>query len=279
MSAAGFIPAPAPHPTTLQQCRPEAAVIVFRDREILLTATDGAWGFPTAAELELPGATPLLNVGQFDCRSCLALELPAWPALPPQLQVCEIRQVLAQFPDDAQFAASRAKHLLYWRKQHRFCGGCGAPTVGCAEDVALVCPQCGSRFYPQLAPAIIVAVTRGDQLLLAHNRKFKTGLYGLIAGFVEAGENLEQAVRRELAEETGITVDHIAYFGSQTWPFPNALMLGFTARYAGGDARPDGSELTELGWFSADALPTIPAPGSIARRLIDHFRLLHATLR
>ena len=137
--------------------------------------------------------------------------------------------------------------------------------------MALVCPDCGLRYYPQLAPAVIVAVTRnsGSELLLAHNRGFEPGVYSLIAGFVEAGESVEAAVRRELREECGIAVRDIRYLTSQVWPFPNSLMLAFAAEYASGAARPDGEELSDLGWFTAADHPRLPGAGSVARRVIE----------
>ena len=139
------------------------------------------------------------------------------------------------------------------------------------EHTYFLCPDCGERYYPQLAPAVIVGITQGDRILLAHNRKFKQNMHGLIAGFVEAGENIEQAIRREIREETGIEVANIRYFASQCWPFPNSLMLGYTAEYVSGTASPDGTELDSLGWFQAASLPEIPKKGSIARRIIDDF--------
>ena len=135
----------------------------------------------------------------------------------------------------------------------------------------MVCPACGMRYYPQLAPAVITAVLREGRILLAHNRNFQPGMYGLIAGFVEAGESAEDAVAREIREETGIEVGNIRYFSSQCWPFPNSLMLGYYADYVSGEARPDGIELESLGWFSAGNMPQIPPPGSIARRLIEDY--------
>ena len=121
------------------------------------------------------------------------------------------------------------------------------------------------------AVAVIVAVTREDKILLAHNSRFVSGVYGLIAGFVEAGESAEQAIHREIMEETGIEVTDIRYLTSQSWPFPNSLMLGFQAKYKAGEAHADGEELTDLGWFTADTLPSIPQPGSVARKIIDDF--------
>jgi len=174
---------------------------------------------------------------------------------------------------DAWNALCRARELLFWRKMHRYCGACRAELVPSSTDSALVCPQCHAHYYPQIAPAVIVAVTRnnGKELLLAHNRTFEPGIFGLLAGFVESGETVEQAVVREIQEETGVQVGNIRYLASQPWPFPNSLMLAFRAEYVSGDLQPDGTELTEAGWFSRDKLPNLPPPGSIARRIIENF--------
>jgi len=133
------------------------------------------------------------------------------------------------------------------------------------------CPQCGLLHFPRLAPAIIVLVERGHKLLLARSRHFPPGLYSVIAGFVEPGETLEEAVVREVREEVGVAIKDIRYFDSQPWPFPHSLMIGFTAAYAGGKISLDDMEIEDAGWFTADNLPTLPGKISISRRLIDRF--------
>jgi NAD+ diphosphatase len=133
--------------------------------------------------------------------------------------------------------------------------------------------------YPRLSPAVIVAVERGNRILLARARRFTAAMYSVIAGFVEPGETLEECVRREVMEETGIRIRAIRYFGSQPWPFPDSLMIGFTAEYESGELLIDGTELVDAGWFAAGELPTIPGPISIARRLIDAFAARHAAAR
>ena len=138
--------------------------------------------------------------------------------------------------------------------------------------MAKICPQCRERFYPQIAPAVIVAVTQEDRLLLAHNRNFPGSVHSLIAGFVEAGETLEQAVEREIWEETRLQVKNVRYLSSQSWPFPSTLMLGFAAEYASGTLELDGDELDHADWFSrASEPPRLPKDGSISRRIIDDF--------
>ena len=139
------------------------------------------------------------------------------------------------------------------------------------DERAKRCPACGLVNYPRLSPAVIVAVIKGDQILLARNKRFRAPFYSVLAGFVEPGETLEQCVQREIHEEVGLSVKNIRYFGSQPWPFPNSLMIGFVADYAGGEIAVDNSELMEAGWFSAESLPVLPSPISIAWQLIDWF--------
>ena len=166
----------------------------------------------------------------------------------------------------------RAFHIAQWRAESRFCGSCGHKNSDAPDELARLCPACGRLEYPRIAPAIIVLVTNDkDQVLLAHNRKFAPGIYSLIAGFNEAGESLEATVQREIREETAIEVKDIRYIVSQPWPFPNSLMAGFSARYAGGDLLADNVEIEDARWWSRDALPQLPGTASVSRYLIDRW--------
>ena len=167
--------------------------------------------------------------------------------------------------------AGQARQLLNWRLTHRFCGACGAPLTRHDTEHAMHCAACNLFFYPRINPVVITLVSRGDQILLAHKVGGLYPFWSIIAGFVEANETLEAAVAREVAEEVGLRVKNIRYATSQPWPFPNNLMMGFTAEYADGEIRPDGAEIGEAGWFDRDHLPPIPSRVSIARRLIDAF--------
>jgi len=170
----------------------------------------------------------------------------------------------------------RALHIVRWHEGWKFCPKCGTPVEDSKTEHALVCPKCGRTDYPLLAPAVIVAITKGDKLLLAHNSKSPIkDRYSILAGFIESGESAEDAIHREIREEVGIEVKNIKYFGSQGWPFPYSFMLGFTAEYASGDMKPDGVELDKAGWFDADNLPLIPPFGSISRELIEDFKKKH----
>jgi NAD+ diphosphatase len=168
-----------------------------------------------------------------------------------------------------QYPVSRGKLLQEWRRTHRFCGSCGSKTVLSEKEHVQKCPSCGDSWYPRTAPAIIVRITSGKKVLLAHNAHFPEGLFSNIAGFVDPGETLEQAIDREVFEEVGLKVQNIRYFGSQSWPMPHSLMLGFTAETLNEDTPiPDGEEITEARWFTPETLPDIPGPGSIAGRML-----------
>ncbi|MEO7599147.1 MAG: NAD(+) diphosphatase [Opitutus sp.] len=184
----------------------------------------------------------------------------------------ETRALLAVFTPAQWQAISCARQLLWWERRHRYCGVCGTPTAIVSEERARRCPQCNSVFFPVVSSAVIVAVTQGEQLLLAHNRNFRPGMFSLLAGFVDPGETLEQAAVREVHEETGIVIGSLEYVTSQPWPFPNSLMVGFRAQYVSGDIAVDGREIEEAAWFERTALPEIPRPGTIARLIIDQWR-------
>ncbi len=162
---------------------------------------------------------------------------------------------------------------MEWNRNHRYCGRCATATEAAPGARARRCPQCGLYAFPRLAPAIITLVQRDDgRALLARNARWPTAMYSCLAGFVEPGESVEDAVRREVLEEVGIEVGDLEYFGSQPWPFPHSLMLGFHARYHAGDIKVDGEEIAEARWFAPDELPDIPGRISIARKLIDAWR-------
>jgi NAD+ diphosphatase len=175
---------------------------------------------------------------------------------------------------ESGFAAFfRAFHVAQWRRESAFCGSCGSPNGEAPGELARFCPSCGRVEYPRISPAMIVLIQREDgRALLAHNRRFVPGVYSLIAGFIEAGEALEAAVVREIREEVGVEVRDTVYVTSQPWPFPNSLMLGFKARYAGGEIRVDGEEIEDARWFSRDELPDIPGAGSVSRYLITRWQ-------
>jgi NAD+ diphosphatase len=159
---------------------------------------------------------------------------------------------------------------MRWRRESVFCGSCGTRNGDAPVELARLCPSCGRLEYPRISPAIIVLILRDDgKALLAHNKKFSGRVYSLIAGFTEAGESLEATVSREVREEVGLEVRDTTYVASQPWPFPNSLMIGFTARYAGGTITPDGEEIEDARWFGREELPDLPGFGSVSRYLIN----------
>lgn len=181
----------------------------------------------------------------------------------------ELRRVVRGLGEDCFRLAGAAKQLVEWEGTHRFCGRCATPTERATGERAMKCPKCGLLAYPRLSPAVIVLVRRGDEALLARNARFPLPFFSTLAGFVEVGETLEECVAREMREEVGVEVKDLRYFGSQPWPFPHSLMIGFIAEHAEGEIAPDPSEIADAQWFRADALPQIPPRLSIARRMID----------
>ncbi len=179
-----------------------------------------------------------------------------------------LRESFFHIPEPLYFKGGKCEELLYWDQNTQFCGVCGAP-MKMSTDISKRCTQCGKEVWPQLATAVIVLIRRGDEALLVHARNFASDFFGLVAGFVETGETLEDAVHREVMEETGLTIKNLTYFGSQPWPYPCGLMIGFTADYDSGNVHLQKSELSKGKWFRYDQLPRIPPKLSIARRIID----------
>ena len=246
---------------------------VFRGRELLVVPAGEALALPRAAEAAELGVEPLrvLELEPVDGCPCRAAEAPAGWEPPGGMELRGLRSTWGLL-DDAHFRmAGRAVQLVDWDRTHRFCGACATETRVVAGERARACPACGLVAYPRLSPAVIFLIRRGDRILLGRHAGLPEGMYSTLAGFVEPGETLEEAVAREVAEEVGISVRDVRYFGSQPWPFPNSLMIGFTAEHAGGEIVVDRAELEDAGWFAADALPTIPPKLSIARALIDSF--------
>jgi NAD+ diphosphatase len=174
-----------------------------------------------------------------------------------------------RLPDPLMALAARAFQVVDWDATHRYCGRCATAMRDRDGERARECPACGLVAYPRVSPAMMALIIRGREILLARAPRFPGAMYSALAGFVEPGETIEDCVRREVREEVGVEVDDLRYFGSQSWAFPHSLMIAFTARYAGGELQLDPNEIADARWFAIDALPDLPSPMSIARRLID----------
>ena len=197
-----------------------------------------------------------------------ALSFETAEPLPDRFITKTIRQYFNESDEPTVFRVSRAKAVANWRQSTRFCCTCGTKLTESKQFTARECPQCGKIHFPRIEPCVIVLVSRGDKILLARHVQRNQDIYACIAGFIEGGETPEHAVERELQEEIGIKVKNVCYRGSQSWPFPDQLMLGYTAEYESGEIKLQKDEIADAGWFSRDNCPASPQPGSIAYRLI-----------
>jgi NAD+ diphosphatase len=248
---------PPATPSKLNWC------LAFVDGQLLLPLAEPLH-LPAVAEL-WPGSRASHYLGQLDGQDCWAIDLTE---VPEGWRTLNLRAAMMQLPEPLMLLAGRAAQILEWDRTHRHCGVCGTPTELLAGERARTCPACQHRVYPRIAPAMMALVWRGRELLLARSPNFKAGFFSALAGFVEAGESLEDCVHREVAEEVGVQVQNLRYYGSQSWPFPNSLMVAFTAEWAGGEIVPQAGEIEEAGWYDIDALPGIPPRFSISGHLI-----------
>ena len=241
--------------------------LVLADGAAHLPSFDEAksWGGAGADWFPVEGREP-------GSRVVAALAEPGWKP-PAGVVTVGLRAVLVLLSEPDLSLALTAAHFALWRRTSRFCGVCGTATEPSPRHQAMTCPSCRHLAFPKVSPAVIVQVTWGRRILLGRSRRHPSGSYSVLAGFVDPGESLEEAVSREIAEESGIRVRDIRYFGSQPWPFPDSLMVGFTAVHDGGTLENRDEELEDVGWFAADELPPVPPAHSIARALIDDFAL------
>jgi NAD+ diphosphatase len=181
-----------------------------------------------------------------------------------------LRSLVGRIDDDSFNLWGKASQILHWQRTHQYCGSCGRATVDHEFEQAKVCPACLLSWYPKISPCVIVLITRGEEMLLARSPRFTEGLYSTLAGFVEPGESVESTLQREIMEEVAIRIKNIRYFGSQPWPFPGQLMLGFFVDYDSGEIHIDGTEISDAGWYHSQNLPLIPGEGTIAGRMIRH---------
>ncbi len=241
---------------------------IFRGDELLLS--ESSIDFPDAAVCAgiglgadaLQPVLPLADCGHYACQVARDIEAPAGFAFR------KLRAVLSELGEYGALAG-RAFQVSEWVRTHRYCGVCATPMHKSDKELCFHCPSCGFSAYPRISPAMMVLIKRGDQILLARHSNYATARYTALAGFVEAGESIEEAIHREVFEEVGLQVKDLRYFGSQSWPFPHSLMIAYTAEYAGGELSLQQDEIADAGWFGpGDAMPDIPMVESIAGRLV-----------
>jgi NAD+ diphosphatase len=241
---------------------------ILRCEHRLLTIAGAGAIFPVGPAADFGNPQNALLVGELHGLACYAADVAQLPEIPSG-EATSLRAIFQLAGPEIFALAGRATQLLDWQKQHRFCGQCGTATQHKAGEHAMHCPDCGLLVYPRISPAVMVLVRHGEKLLLARGPQFKPGVYSALAGFVEPGETLEECAVREVREEVGIEIANLRYFSSQPWPFPNSLMVAFFADYAGGTIMPQPGEIEAADWFPPAALPMLPDPISISRRLID----------
>lgn len=214
-------------------------------------------------------ATKAVAIGELNGVHFQAINVPKNFEPLPQSKFVNVRAAFGVMPNEIVAIAGRASQLIRWDQTHQFCGVCATPTQREAHERSRKCPACGHTAYPRISPAMMCLVTRGNEILLARNVSFPQGRYSALAGFLEVGESIEDAVHREVFEEVGIRVHNLQYFDSQAWPFPDSLMIAFTAEYLSGELQPNGIEIAEADWFDHTRLPQLPPRLSISRALID----------
>ena len=210
-------------------------------------------------------------VDKEDSEGDLWTELSDQATLPPNLAPFERRTAWLTLGEQNFFRVGKAFHIMNWQRTHRFCGRCGSEMTFDSREFAMSCPSCGEQYFPVICPAVIVAVVKEGHMLMGHGINFPSGRYSVLAGFTEPGENLEGSVMREIYEESHIHIKNINYFGSQPWPFPHSLMVGFTAEWESGEIVPELSEVTDVRWFAPKEIPDYYRGISISARLIEDF--------
>ena len=247
--------------------------LIFQNDQLLFIYHDTSLQLPSTETID--DLTPYFlrhhPIGEFDNCTIFCAELQSTLPLTHSLVCVPLRNALEHLGDEWYSIATKAFTIINWDRNHQFCGRCGHATKHKDNSFERSCTHCNLHFYPRISPSVIVLIQHQDQVLMARSHHFKPGIYGLIAGFVEAGESLEEAVHREVFEETRIRVKNLRYFGSQVWPFPDSLMAGFYADYASGELNIENDEIEAAGWYRFDNLPGRPSSKiSIASRMLDH---------
>lgn len=246
---------------------------VFSSNKLLIKTYKDNTSIPFSKTIEELNIIPIRTqyLGTLEGQPSYSVEVSSEEEAPEGMCFVDLRSLHGTLEEDIFVLAGRAVQIVTWDKTHQYCGSCGTHTETIQGERAKRCPKCGLVNYPRISPAVITAILKDNKILLAHNSGFKGNMHSLIAGFLEPGETLEECVEREIMEEVGIKVKNIKYFGSQPWPFPNSIMIGYIADYASGEILVDGDEITEAGWFGVENLPELPSKVSIARKIIDWY--------
>lgn len=251
----------------------QALYIVFQAGKLIVDMRSPQLCLVSGSDVAANGWQPARRhfMGYWHEQPCFSLEIAEAQVDPMRYQVGNLYQLLGRVPHEVFALAGRASQLLAWERDHQFCGRCGGAMELDEAERAMRCAPCGTINYPRIAPCVITLVTRGEELLLARNANFPIEMFSTLAGFIEAGEDAEECLRREVREEVGVDVGELSYFDSQSWPFPNQLMLGYFAQYESGDIQVDGEEIAEARWFHYSDLPNIPPEASISGQLIRSY--------
>ncbi len=238
-------------------------LVLVQDRDILLVKTPDGLSLPDEGKIELSEEADKFCYGNY-----IASRISGVSNNNAHTELRNLRDSWQDMEEEEYQAASKGMELLNWNDEELYCGRDGSKLERHTE-ISKICPTCGAEYFPRLNPAIVVLVTKGDEALLVHARTLKKQVMALVAGFVETGESLEECVKREVKEETSLEIEDIRYYGSQSWPFPHQLMVGFTARYKSGDIGFADGELSAGGFFTRENPPSIPSMPSLSRMIID----------
>ncbi len=262
-----------PSNTPLNTYNIAAYWFIFRSNELLVEIRDNDVRIPYNNKLEELNISPIRTqfLGKLKDNPCYSAEVGFKTNTPEGMEFKDLRSLYDDLEEDIFLLAGKAIQIVNWDKNHQYCGRCGNPTENIKDETAKICPECGFTSHTRLSPAVITAIIKDGKILMAKHSRATGNPYGLIAGFVEPGETIEDAVVRETLEEVGIKVKNIKYFGSQPWPFPNSLMIAYTAEYDTGEIQVDGKEIIEAQWFTRSDLPRIPHKMSIAGELIEWY--------
>ena len=260
-------------PENIDNSQESNLTIILKDQEFLTSKNSQ---FLIFEEEDLKWSEMNLANKQFlgflNNKPCYLSELTSESKIDDGTMLTPLRNLLGRIPDSLFTVCSRSIQLSEWYKNNQFCGACGSKMQRHNSERAMFCTCNNLLIYPKISPCIIVLVTKGEELLLAHNKNFPGAFYSTLAGFIEAGESAESAIHREIYEEVKIKVKNIQYYGSQSWPFPSQLMLGYHAEYLEGDITPDGEEIDSADWFNYKKLPQVPTGNiSISGQLIESY--------